>query len=97
MGKEPKPADGHAEAHATPLTAPIPTNTPPALVITAGRDPLRDEGVEYADLLLARGIECHHEMFHDEMHGFVCSEGDTSAHRQAMAVIANWTQSLTSP
>lgn len=44
--------------------------SPPTLVITAGLDPLRDEGVAYADRLAELGVRTSHVHFPDQIHGF---------------------------
>jgi len=43
----------------------------PATVLTAGFDPLRDEGRAYADRLAAAGVPVSHEQYADVNHGFL--------------------------
>ena len=44
---------------------------PPAWVLTCGLDPLRDEGKEYADKLVAAGVEVEHIYEKTMPHGFL--------------------------
>lgn len=44
---------------------------PPAFVLTAGFDPLRDEGMQYADKLTAAGNRCTLVCFERQIHGFI--------------------------
>ena len=44
---------------------------PPALVLTAGFDPLRDEGLEYADRLVAAGNRATYVCYERQIHGFI--------------------------
>lgn len=67
---------GGDEAHyvdwrASPLLAVDHANLPPALVLTAGFDPLRDEGIAYAQKLSAAGVRTTHISFERQIHGFI--------------------------
>ena len=56
---------------ASPLLAESLAGLPPALLITAGFDPLRDEGLAYADQLSAAGTPCRYVCFDRQIHGFI--------------------------
>jgi len=59
------------ETSASPLFAASLSDLPPAYVVTAGFDPLRDEGDAYAQRLLDAGVEVAHECVKDTFHGFL--------------------------
>ena len=58
------------EAHMSPLLAGDLTGLPPAMVILAGFDPLRDEGIRYAQKLHAANVPTQWELFSTTIHGF---------------------------
>jgi acetyl esterase len=56
---------------ASPLLREDLSRLPPALVLTAGFDPLRDEGAAYADRLSAAGNRVAYVCFERQIHGFI--------------------------
>ncbi|HUY65550.1 MAG TPA: alpha/beta hydrolase [Acidimicrobiales bacterium] len=60
-----------ATAKASPLLAPDLAGLAPALVVTAGFDPLRDDGANYAEALRSAGVEVEYRCYDDQIHGFM--------------------------
>jgi len=56
---------------ASPLLHPDLSKLPPALLLTAGFDPLRDEGAAYAERLTAAGNRAGYVNFPRQIHGFL--------------------------
>ncbi|MEO5698468.1 MAG: alpha/beta hydrolase, partial [Burkholderiaceae bacterium] len=55
----------------SPLLHPDLSRLPPALVLTAGFDPLRDEGAAYAQRLTEAGNRASYLCFERQIHGFI--------------------------
>src|SRR3712207_3780431 len=53
------------------LRAPDVSGVAPAIVVTAGYDPIRDEGLAYAARLREAGVPVHSLHYPGQMHGFV--------------------------
>jgi len=74
-----------ADWRASPLLAASHAGLPPAFVITAGYDPLRDEGREYAERLAQAGVEVAYREYSDMVHGFLLFGGVLDTARTAVA------------
>lgn len=65
------PDGDDSDWRASPLLHPDLSNLPSALVLTAGYDPLCDEGHAYAQRLSQAGVPCHCVSFVRQIHGFI--------------------------
>ena len=65
----------YTDWRASPLLHGNLAGLPPALIITAGFDPLRDEGRQYADALSAAGSVAQYLCFERQIHGFITMGG----------------------
>jgi acetyl esterase len=77
------PAD-YDDWRASPLRAADLARLPPAHIITAGYDPLVDEGRAYSDRLVAAGVPVLYECFEGMAHGFLTMGGVVAAANHAL-------------
>lgn len=73
-------ADGR-HPYASPLGADRLSGLPPTLLLTCGFDPLRDEGVAFADRLAEAGVSTEHVQYDDMIHGFLTMLADPELDR----------------
>jgi len=74
-----------AEPYASPMRAKDVSGLPPGLCITAGFDPLRDEGEAYAAKLRAAGVELQSQRYDGMFHGFFSMTTLLDVAREAMS------------
>jgi acetyl esterase len=67
-----------------PLVADDLSNLPPALVLVAGYDPLRDEGLDYARRLIESGNRVRLANYEGMIHGFYLMGGAVDAAKRAV-------------
>lgn len=77
----------HCEA--APLNAAKLSELPPAVLITAEHDVLRDEGEAYADKLAQAGIPVKHRRFAGQIHGFMMFVGRLPGSTEGIAFAAD--------
>jgi acetyl esterase len=80
--------DSAPDRLAAPALAPGLAGLPPAYVMVAGRDVLRDEGAAYAERLAAAGVPVRLRRFDDMVHGFLLCTAWLDAARAGVADLA---------
>jgi acetyl esterase len=83
-----------ADPRRSPIRSPRLHESAPALVITAGFDPLRDEGEAYAQALHTAGVPVLLRRFPSLFHGFINSIGASPSSHAALVEVAGMTRAL---
>ncbi|OBJ08433.1 alpha/beta hydrolase [Mycobacterium sp. 1465703.0] len=86
--------DDRAHPYAAPLNADL-TGLPPTVLVVAGHDPLRDEGLAYGTALTAAGVPTNQLHYPGGIHGFMTMPMLDIAHRarkEATTVLAEMLQ-----
>jgi acetyl esterase len=89
--------NGAADVHdwrASPVRARTLAGLPPAYVLTAGADPLRDEGDEYARQLKDAGVAVTYRHFSGQFHGFFTMGKLLQQANVAAGEISAWLKAL---
>lgn len=82
--------------YASPLHADL-AGLPPAVIVVAGHDPLRDEGLAYANALRGAGVDTAVLTVDGAVHGFMTMPILDIAHRARRDACAELAQRLTGP
>jgi len=78
------PDTDRTDPMASPLFSDDLTGLPPALVISAGFDPLQDENKAYAEKMAAAGVPVQYLHYEGMMHGFISMPGLLDKARDAL-------------
>ena len=81
---------------AFPMRADNLAGLPPTLLLTAENDPLRDDGIDFAEKLRLLGVPVDYYHFHTADHGFACGHGPTRDFQDFIGHLKRWLQRLES-
>ena len=84
----------HADLMLSPAQAMALDDLPPAIVITAGHDPLSDEGDAYAAALKRDGVTVMHKRYDSLAHAFTAFTGFSPGSRAACLEIADMVRQM---
>jgi len=98
LAEEAHAAHPDAEAHAahpdaSPIVASDLSGLPPAFVLTAQFDPLRDEGDAYARRLAEAGVEVEHHLLPGTIHGILTNPVRLRSGEVAWRLLIDWMRS----
>ena len=82
------PARESSDARLSPIAGDV-AGLPPALVLTAECDPLRDEGKAYADRLAAAGVPVEYRCYEGTIHAFMSFAGAIPLGLEALSFVAS--------
>ena len=83
-------ANDNRAQRAQPLHSDRLGSLPPTFLITAEFDPLRDEGIAFAEKLRLADVPLQYRHFETAAHGFACSEGPTDVFEAYMDDLVTW-------
>jgi acetyl esterase/lipase len=81
--------DARDDWRASPLRAPWVHSVAPALIVTAGLDPLLDEGEAYARRLKGARVPVEYHVLDGMIHGFLTMGGKVDAANRTVSIIAD--------
>lgn len=87
--------DHDQDPYACPGTATDLRNLPPAIVVTAACDPLKDDGVKYERLLRESGVRTFYKEYDGMIHGFANLGAITSKAHEAILDCAAFIKTIT--
>jgi len=79
-----------ADPRVAPMFSDRLTGQPEAIIVVAGHDPLRDEGLSYGDLLRDAGVATEVMEFPGQVHAFVSITDVIPQGNQALRGVAGW-------